>query len=109
MERGPLCCRAKNRNPIDGLRNQSAAPQIALHVRPSGADLSGGEDASKDPKRKGVPHFQAMQSGEWQRVGGCVKEGLGAHAVGIIDVLRDDLTGVRVKAHAALVALLFPR
>ena len=38
----------------------------------------------------------------------CVKDGLGAHAVGIIDVIRDEQTGVRVKVHAALVALLVP-
>jgi predicted nuclease of predicted toxin-antitoxin system len=30
-------------------------------------------------------------------------------AVGIIDVVRDEQTGVRVNAHAASVALLLPR
>jgi len=104
-----LCCRTINGPPIDGLRNQSAALQIALHIRPSGADLSGGEDAPKDSESKSFPHFQAMQSGEWQRVGGCLKDGLRAHAVGIIDVIRDEQTGIRVRAYAALVPLLFPR
>src|SRR5208337_2492858 len=50
-----------------------------------------------------------MQSGEGQRVGGCVQDRLGAQAMGIIDVIRDEQTGVRVKVHAGLVALLFPR
>src|ERR1700733_3742727 len=98
VKRGPLCCRAINWPPVDRLRNQPAALQIALHVGPSGTDLSGAEDAPKNSKGKGVPHLQPMQPGEWQRVGGCVNKALGARAVGIIEVIRDEQTGVRVKA-----------
>lgn len=108
MERGPLCCGAINRYPIDRLSDQTAAPQIAPHIRPRSAGLGGGEDAPKDPKSKGVPHFQAMQSGEWQRVGRSLKDGLGARAIGIVDLIRDQKTGVRVEDHAGLVALLVP-
>jgi hypothetical protein len=49
------------------------------------------------------------QSSKWQGVGRGVKDSLGVHAVGIIEVIRDEQTGVRVKAHAALIALLFTR
>ena len=45
----------------------------------------------------------------WYRPSLAWERGLGTHAVGIIDVIGDEQAGVRVKAHAALVALLFPR
>jgi hypothetical protein len=50
-----------------------------------------------------------IQPGERQRVGCGVNDGLGAHAVGIIDVIRDEQTRVRVNAHADLVTFLLPR
>src|SRR5579862_1830252 len=60
VERGPFCCGAKDRNPIHGLGNQSAASQIAVHVGPCRANLRGGKDATKHPESEGVSHLQAM-------------------------------------------------
>jgi hypothetical protein len=50
-----------------------------------------------------------MQSGEWQWIGCGMNDGLGSRAVGIVDVIRDEQTRVRVNAHADLVTFLLAR
>jgi hypothetical protein len=78
-----------------------AAGKVEIDVRKIPADylsLTGHKfHAPKDPKSKGVPHFQAMQSGEWQRVGRSLKDGLGAHAIGIAGWRRAQLCDPRTR------------
>jgi len=107
MKRSPLCRSAKNGSPDYRLRNQAPAPKVALDVRPGGVYLSAREDPPKDPKGKGIPHFQAMQPGEWQRASRRMDDSLGSRAVRISDVIRDEQTGVRKCAHAALLVPFF--
>ena len=109
VQRSPLRSRAIYGRPIYRLSHQPAAPQIAFDIRPRCVDLRRQKDAPENPKGESVPHFQAVQPGEWQRTGGCMNESLGIQAVGIVNVIRNEQAAIRVKIHAASIALIFAR
>ena len=49
-----------------------------------------------------------MQAGKGQKTSRRMNDALGARAVGIVDVIRDEQTRVRVNADAASIAFLLP-
>ena len=101
--------RTINGCPVDRVRDQAAALQISLHIRPGSAGLRCCENAAKYAECQGVPHLQSMQAGKRQWGDHGVNDALGFYAVGIVDVIRDEQTRVCVNAHGVLVAFQFAR
>src|SRR5436190_13319054 len=75
---------------------------------PSRKSLRSREMLAKYAEGKGVPQFQTMQAGEKQGGRSSMDESLRPSAIGVVDIIGNQQTRVRVNAHALSVTLLFP-